>query len=87
MYVPAGQLPHSEDPLTAVNVPAGHAVHWPQLAPMYPALHRQSVNFTLPTDEKETLPAGHVSHTVPPLVLRNFPVSHATHCDEPLIAL
>ena len=60
-----GQLEHSALPAVSLYLPATHAVHSPPSGPVYPALHLQSVNVSLPAVELEF--AGHAPTAPAPL--------------------
>jgi len=70
----AGHTLHSAVPTTLLNIPAPHAVHAvPSDVPLYPAMHLQSVNASLPGAER--VPPGHVQHSDAPAATLYLPAS------------
>eukprot|EP00961_Rhodomonas_salina_P018421 247640-Rhodomonas_salina.1 len=66
-YVPASHSEHVPDPFSALNLPRGHAEQAiPSMAASNPASQMQSVMAVLPSPE--TVFAGQLKHTVPPVL-------------------
>ena len=78
----ASQAVHAAEPLAALYVDAGHAVHGPPSAPVYPAAHLQSVERLLPLEDCEF--AGHAVQLAAPVLALYLPATHASHCAVPL---
>ena len=71
--VPAGHVAHPPAPVTAVYLPAAHALHAsPSEAAVYPATHTQSVNASL--SAAELVCSGHAAQL--PVSAMYHPASH-----------
>ena len=76
--VPLGQIEHSAVLVPFLYSPVSHPVHGiPSEAAVYPCMHLQSVNSSLPA--AELVPVGHVKHTPTPVATLYVPASHAVH--------
>ena len=75
-------------PLIALNVPGAHAEQVPPSAPAQPALHKQSVIFSLPCAENESAgQAEHVSFDVAATFVEYVPPLQNVQACDPLTSL
>ena len=69
---------HGAGPIVSFKVPGGHAVHFPPLFPVNPALHMQLAMLLEPCCT-ENMFAGHIKHNVEPMSDLYVPAAHCVH--------
>eukprot|EP00961_Rhodomonas_salina_P298139 3937827-Rhodomonas_salina.2 len=84
-YLPTEQNEHAPEPFTLLYVPSPHAVHATPSHPSNPTSQMQSSTSSLPSSE--SVLAGHLAHTDPPVSFRYVPASHPVHAPDPLAPL
>ena len=83
-YLPRSHRVHAAEPLTGLNVPAGHPEQLPA-TPVNPALHRQSSMLPLAREESEFMgQSAHSAGSADANSGRNLPRAHNVQGCEPL---